>query len=143
MKRLEDRIYKRLRTQDVVEIATKPAWNLDKAHAIYELATRALRDEQLLSTTLTVIANEIAFVPRRGPALASCGASLLYDRRTRPVNRALAESIPTWTFDQEECFFLLAVPRQERLAFFEHLVLTYNFPARIDIDTSGDIIFQA
>jgi hypothetical protein len=140
MSHLEDRIFAESSLEKVLSAASYREWHLDKAHAIFELAHRAVEDETLLPDAWRCIGAEITFESRMGPPLGQPGAVFLLDNRNHSIEQALVDSMKSWAPQQQMDFFIGVVQRDERGAFLNHLIATYGFEPKIRIGVKGEVM---
>ena len=138
-KRLEDRIFQSSETQAVIKFASSPAWSLDKCHALYELALRALKEAQLLETAWACIRTEVVFKSRLGIPLGHPAAALLLDSGSKVVKEALAKALKDWTKTEQTDFFFGCVVRDQRHDFAKGLEDDYGAELKILIYEDGEI----
>lgn len=137
--RLEDRMYSEADTQKVIEYASHPAWHLDKAHAMYELALRALEDHSLLRAAWSCIGNEIVVVTRQGPPLGQPAAAALLDEGSEAVERALVEAMQFWSLEQQRDFIFGVVEKSRRYNLVSHLISDFAFTPKVKVNEDGSI----
>jgi len=137
--RLEERMYSETDTQKVIEYASHPNWHLDKSHAMYELAVRALEDHSLLSAAWNCIGKEIVVVTRQGPPLGQPAAVVLVDAGGEEVERALVEAMQEWSIEQQRDFFFGVVEKSERYAFFNRLISSFGFNPKVEVNKDGSV----
>ncbi|MCO6045205.1 hypothetical protein NG895_14935 [Aeoliella sp. ICT_H6.2] len=135
--RLEDRMYSEADTQTVIKYASHPDWHLDKAHAMYELALRALDDPSLLNTAWNCIGREIVFVTRQGTPLGMPAAAVLLEAGQDVVEKVLVEAMQDWSFEQQRSLFFGAVEKSGRRIFFDRLQANYDFVPKIEVNKDG------
>ncbi|QDT20218.1 hypothetical protein [Gimesia chilikensis] len=137
--RLEERMYSETDTQQVIEIASHPGWQLDKAHAMYELAFRALEDPSLLSVAWNCIGSELEVMNRQGPPLGQPAATVLVDANQEAVERALVEAMQVWSIEQQRDFFLGIIEKPERYTYLNRLIINFSLAPKVDIDIDGNV----
>ncbi|TWT34216.1 hypothetical protein [Blastopirellula retiformator] len=137
--RLEDRMYQGTDIEKVIENASHPQWHLDKAHAIYELALRALDDTSLLAPAWSCIGKEIIFVTRQGPPLGLPAATVLIDAGKDTIEKALADEMNSWSMEQQRDFFFGVVEKPDRRALLDRLVSSYGYQPKIRVDENGGV----
>lgn len=138
--KLEDRMYAETPIETVIKFASHPEWHLDKAHALYELALRALEDKSLLTEAWRCIGNEIVVVSRQGPPLGQAAAAALLDSGVEGVEESLVKSLDSWSREQQADFFLGLYSRGERNEAINRLRREYGFVPKVKISSSGDVI---
>ncbi|QDT57112.1 hypothetical protein Pan44_51780 [Caulifigura coniformis] len=137
--RLEERMYSETDTQKVIECALHSGWHLDKAHAMYELALRALKDHSLLGVAWNCIGNEIVVATRQGPPLGQPAAAALLDAGQGEVERALAGVMQNWSIEQQRDLFLGSVEKSERYGLVSRLISSFGFTPKVEINKDGSI----
>ncbi|MGV3606105.1 MAG: hypothetical protein ACO1RA_06830 [Planctomycetaceae bacterium] len=104
--KLEERMFAKSDTKTVIEAASHPTWHLDKAHAMYELAIRALSDFSLLKEAWRCIGEEIIIKTRQGLPLGQPVAFVLLGSGNDKVEESLVTALNTWSKEQQADFFI-------------------------------------
>jgi hypothetical protein len=92
-----------LSTPELREFSLGSSKALAKAHAINELARRALEDESLLGDVCRAIGNDRTWVTRGSPPLGYLGAFRILDSGNDKAVRHLLEEMNLWLpADQED-----------------------------------------
>lgn len=141
-KSLEDRKYKTFERKAVIELAARPEWSMDKSHALYELATRALDDPSLLPIAWSCIGTEILFKTRSGTPLGHPAAILLVDSKDKTVEATLAKALAEWTKMEQMDFFFGVVLPEQRFALAKRLENDYGLELKVLIYEDGEIDFE-
>jgi hypothetical protein len=132
--RLEDRMFRNSTTERVIENASYPKWHLDKAHAMYELAIRAMSDTSLLPIAWQCFGREIEYGIRQGPPLGQPAAALLIDSKLPKVERTMVEALNEWSARQQEHFLIGLFERAERRAVMDRLEGTFGFKSKVTLN---------
>jgi hypothetical protein len=135
---LQDRKYRSLSDDRLLQMASYSEWHIDKAHVLYELAHRAIDDHSLLPQVLQLIGKEVSFTGSHGTPLGQPAAAVLVDCTSDAVRGHVARGVSEWDATSQCDFFLSMFDKTERASAFQEYVAKYNFVPKILIDDRGN-----